>query len=43
MLTFIQVGSGSIGDRAQGAMNAASDKFDQTKHEGSAKANKNSV
>ena len=36
-------GQDSISDRVSGAMGAASDKMDQSKHEGSASANKHSV
>ncbi|KAJ4317257.1 Ras- protein rsr1 [Ascochyta rabiei] len=36
-------GQDSISDRVSGAMGAASDKIDQSKHEGSAEANKRSV
>ncbi|OCK74788.1 hypothetical protein K432DRAFT_386609 [Lepidopterella palustris CBS 459.81] len=37
------VGKDSIGDRISGATGAISDKFDQTKHEGSASANQHSI
>jgi Ras-related protein Rap-1B len=36
-------GNDSITDRASGALSAAGDKIDQTKHEGSAEANKRSI
>ncbi|KAB8342913.1 hypothetical protein FH972_022510 [Carpinus fangiana] len=36
-------GNDSIGDRISGATGAISDKIDQSKHEGSATANKHSV
>merc|ERR1712108_25138 len=36
-------GQDSITDRASGALNAASDKMNQEKHEGSAEANKRSI
>ncbi|KAF1919438.1 hypothetical protein BDU57DRAFT_512536 [Ampelomyces quisqualis] len=36
-------GKDSITDRASGALSAAGDKIDQTKHESSAQANKHSV
>jgi Ras-related protein Rap-1B len=36
-------GNDSLTDRASGALSAAGDKIDQTKHEGSAEANKRSV
>lgn len=36
-------GNDSVSDRVSGALGAASDKMDQTKHEGSAKANKESI
>lgn len=36
-------GQDSLTDRASGALGAASDKIDQTKHEGSAEANKRSI
>jgi len=37
------VGDTSLSGRASGALGAASDKLDQTKHDGAAKANKESV
>lgn len=36
-------GQDSLSDRASGAFGAVSDKLDQTKHEGSAEANKRSI
>merc|ERR1711900_68733 len=36
-------GQDSLTDRASGALNAASDKMNQEKHEGSAEANKRSI
>ncbi|OAK93993.1 hypothetical protein IQ06DRAFT_298727 [Phaeosphaeriaceae sp. SRC1lsM3a] len=36
-------GNSSLTDRASGALGAAGDKIDQTKHEGSAEANKRSI
>ena len=36
-------GNDSITDRASGALNAAGDKINQEKHEGSAEANKRSI
>jgi len=36
-------GQDSITDRASGALNAAGDKINQEKHEGSAEANKRSI
>ena len=36
-------GDTSLTGRASGALNAAGNKLDQTKHEGSAKANKESI
>jgi len=36
-------GQDSLTDRASGALSAAGDKMDQTKHEGAAEANKRSV
>lgn len=36
-------GQDSVTDRVSGAFGAASDKLDQTKHEGSAEANKRSI
>lgn len=37
------VGDGSLADRASGAFSAASDKLDEQKHKGAAKANKESI
>ncbi|KAF1346925.1 hypothetical protein BDV97DRAFT_300241 [Delphinella strobiligena] len=36
-------GQDSLTDRASGALSAAGDKMDQSKHEGSAKANKEGI
>ena len=36
-------GNDSIADRASGALDAAGDKIDEKKHEGSAKANKQGI
>ncbi|KAH7075277.1 hypothetical protein FB567DRAFT_536550 [Paraphoma chrysanthemicola] len=36
-------GNDSVTDRVSGALGAAGDKIDQTKHEGSAEANKRSI
>ncbi|KAL6711508.1 Ras-related protein rsr1 [Coniothyrium glycines] len=36
-------GQDSLTDRASGALNAASDKIDESKHKGSAEANKHAI